>query len=62
MEEGYLHLKYIALPSGSVDNISVVESTGDPRWVKAASKSIETWKHRKTNRAYRQEFNAKLEE
>ena len=56
LREGSVQLRYVVQPSGLVGDIEVIDSTGDPRWVKAVKSTVLTWKYNRTNNAYEQEF------
>ncbi|MBD2857714.1 TonB family protein [Spongiibacter sp. KMU-158] len=56
LKEGTVQIKYTVLPSGSVSDIEVLESTGDPRWVQAVTGTVHLWKYKKSQKEYKQEF------
>lgn len=56
LKKGVVRLRYLVRSNGSVDNIEVVESTGDPRWIKAVMSKVLIWKYNSTDKAYEQEF------
>jgi TonB family protein len=56
LREGSVRVKYIVQESGLVSDVMVLENSGDPRWVKAVAKTVETWKYKKSTKSYEQEF------
>jgi len=56
LREGAVRLRYLVRSNGSVGDVEVIKSTGDPRWVKAVKSTVLTWKYSKSDKAYEQEF------
>lgn len=56
LREGAVKIKYLIEKNGSVSEVEVIESSGDPRWVEVVTRTVMTWKYRESNKAYEQEF------
>ena len=56
LKEGTVQIKYTVLPSGSVIDIEVLGSIGDPRWVQAVTSTVQLWKYKESPEEYKQEF------
>jgi TonB family protein len=56
LRAGTVLLQYLVLTDGSVENIEVIESTGDPRWVNAVINTVQTWKYDEPTKQYKQNF------
>lgn len=56
LKQGKVKIQYRVQLDGSVSDIEVIESTGDPRWVIAVTSSVSMWRYKKPSKDYEQEF------
>jgi TonB family protein len=51
LREGFVVLAFTVRPDGSVNDIQLLESGGDQRWIDAAVATVSRWKYRTSNRS-----------
>jgi len=53
LREGFVVLEFTVLPDGSVEDIRVLDTGGDPRWTKSATATLSKWKFRQAEHPVR---------
>ena len=53
LRKGFVVFEFTVLPDGSVEDIRVLDTGGDPRWTEAARATLSHWKFKKVEHPIR---------